>query len=146
MDELSAVSRISLYFLLTLIGVLALIIWWVQIAVLRGRPFKNPDGSVDDWHEQKIFYGVAFADVFLACPSSIVGVALVFLMPRWGCTILALVSFWLLWANVMTTATSLRFEKPKITLQWFIVFPFGALVGLAYIVWTIVHFDAICSL
>jgi hypothetical protein len=43
----------------------------------------------------------------------------------------------------MTTATSLRFENPTINMQWFLTFPFGALVGLAYIVWTMVHFDAI---
>jgi hypothetical protein len=145
MDDFSVISRMSFYVLLAAIGFLALIIWWAQVGVLKGKPFKNPDGSVDDWQEQKIFYGIAFADVFLACPTSIVGAVLVFLAPRCGCFILALVSFWL-WANVMTTATSLRFEKPKMNIQWFIVFPFGALVGLAYIVWTIVHFDTIYSL
>jgi hypothetical protein len=146
MDELSAVSRMSFYVLTAAIGILALIIWWAQIGVLRGKPFKNPDGSVDDWHEQKIFYGISFADVVLGCPTSIVGVVLVFLAPKWGCYLLALVSFWLLWANIMTTATSLRFKRPKLTIQWFIVFPFGALVGLAYIVWTVLHFDTIYSL
>ena len=34
-------------------------------------------------------------------------------------------------------------EKPKITLAWLIVFPFGILVGLAYFVWTLLHFDII---
>jgi hypothetical protein len=27
--------------------------------------------------------------------------------------------------------------------MWFIGYPFGVLVGLAYIVWTVIHFDAI---
>jgi hypothetical protein len=62
---------------------------------------------------------------------------------RWGFYLLALVSFWFVWANMMTTVNSLRFEKPKITLNWFIVFPFGILVGLAYIAWTLIHFDTI---
>jgi hypothetical protein len=132
--------------LLALIGVLTLVIWWVQLGVLKGKAFKNPDGSVDDWHEQKIFYGTAFADVFLACPVSIIGIILTFATPRWGYYLLALVSFWFLWANTMTTATSLRFEKPRITLLWIIVYPLGALVGLAYIVWTIVHFDLVYSM
>ncbi|KPK13396.1 MAG: hypothetical protein AMJ56_01955 [Anaerolineae bacterium SG8_19] len=66
-----------------------------------------------------------------------------FVSPRWGHYLLAWVSFWFVWANIMTTATSLRFEKPKITLIWFIVFPFGTLVGLAYFAWTVVHFDTI---
>ncbi len=143
MQELSLLSQIGLYVLLALMGLLALIVWGWQIMVLRGKAMKNPDGSSDDWHEQKMFYGIAVADVFLACPASIVGIILVFANPRWGYYLLALVSFWFVWANIMTTATSLRFEKPRITLNWFIVFPFGTLVGLAYIAWTIVHFDTI---
>jgi hypothetical protein len=60
-----------------------------------------------------------------------------------GFYLLALVSFWLLWANIMGTATSLRFEKPKLTLNWWITFPVGGLVGLTFILWTIIHFEAI---
>jgi len=126
-----------------LYGLLALIVWGWQVMVLKGKAMKNPDGSVDDWHEQKTHYGGAFADVFLACPATIVGIVLVFVSPRWGYYLLALVSFWFVWANIMTTATSLRFEKPRINLVWFITFPFGSLLGLAYIVWTLVHFDNI---
>lgn len=143
MQELSLLSQIGLYVLLALIGLLALIVWGWQIMVLRGKAMKNADGSSDDWHEQKTHYGIAVADIYLACPASIVGIVLVFVSPRWGHYLLAWVSFWFVWANIMTTATSLRFEKPRITLNWFVVFPFGALVGLAYIVWTIVHFDII---
>ena len=104
---------------------------------------KNPDGSVDDWNDQKIFYGIALADILLSVPATIIGITLVFFSPRWGHYVLTLVSFWFVWANTMTTATSLRFEKPKISLAWFIAFPLGALVGLAYIIWTIFHFDVI---
>lgn len=141
MQELAPISQVILYVLLALIGLIALIVFGWQIQVLRGKAMNNADGSSDSWHEQKIFYGIAIADIFLACPLSIAGIVLVFVTPRWGYYLLALVSFWLVWANVMTTATSLRFEKPKITLNWFIVFPFGILVGLAYILWTLVHFD-----
>lgn len=143
MQELSLVSQISLYVLMALIGLFALLVGGWQAMVLKGKAMKGPDGSSDDWHEQKTHYGIAFADVFLACPVSMAGIVLVFVTPRWGYYLLALVSFWFVWANVMTTATSLRFEKPKINLSWFITFPFGILVGLAYIVWTIVHFDTI---
>jgi len=143
MQELSLLSHISLYLLLALIGLMAQVVGGWQVMVLKGQAMKNSDGSSDDWHEQKTHYGIAYADVFLACPASIIGVVLVFVSPRWGHYLLALVSFWFVWANIMTTATSLRFEKPRITLNWFIVFPFGALVGLAYIVWTLLHFDTI---
>lgn len=143
MQSLSTISQITFYVLLVLIGLLTLIIWGWQIQVLRGKAMKNPDGSADDWHEQKIFYGISVADVFVACPLSIIGIVLVFVSPRWGVYLLAWVSFWLLWSNIMTTATSLRFEKPRITLNWFIVFPFGALVGVAYLVWTVLHFDIV---
>jgi len=143
MQELSALSQITLYVLLALIGLLSLIIWGWQIQVLRGKEMKNPDGTADSWQEQKIFYGIAVADIFLACPLSIIGIVLVFVNLRWGAYLLTWVSFWFVWANIMTTATSLRFEKPKITLNWIIVFPFGVLVGLAYFIWTLVHFDII---
>lgn len=43
----------------------------------------------------------------------------------------------------MTTATSLRFENPKLRPNWWVTFPAGIFVGLAYILWTIFHFDAI---
>jgi len=143
MQELSLFSQLSLYVLLALIGLLVLIVWGWQIMVLRGKAMKNADGTTDDWHEQKIFYGIAFADIFVACPASIAAIVLVFVSPRWGFMLLAWTSCWFVWANVMTTATSLRFEKPKFTLMWFISFPFGALVGLATIAWMVVHFETI---
>lgn len=143
MQALPVFSQISLYVLLAIVGALALLIWGLQLKILRGRAFTNPDGSVDDWHEQRLIYGIAFADAFLACPVNVAGIILVFLSPRWGYYLLALVGFWALWANTMTTATSLRFHKPKITFCWFVAFPLGALVGLAYIVWTALNFDVI---
>jgi hypothetical protein len=124
-------------------GFVAIVVLLWQIMVMKGKPMKNPDGSVDDWHEQKMFYGIAIADIFLACPATIGGIIMIFISPRWGYYILALASFWFLWANVMTTVTSLRFERPAITFIWFVIFPFGALIGLAYIVWTFIHFDTV---
>lgn len=143
MQTLSLPSQITLYVLLALIGLLALIIWGWQIQVLRGKEMKNPDGSADNWHEQPIFYGMAVADIFFSCPLSIIGIVLVFVAPRWGYYLLAWGSFWFVWANIMTTATSLRFEKPRINLTWLLVYPFGSLVGLAYFAWTVFHFDII---
>lgn len=143
MQELSLFSQISLYILLTLIVGLTLIIWGWQVMVLRGRAMTNPDGTADNWHEQKLFYGIAIADIFVACPASIAAVVLIFVNPRWGYYLLIWISCWFVWANIMTTATSLRFAKPKFTLMWFIVFPFGALVGLATMVWTVLHANII---
>jgi hypothetical protein len=144
MSGLSLFSQVILYVLLVLMGLFSLLLWGLQLMILRGKPFKNPDGSTDDWHEQKTHYGIAFADVFVSCPANIIGILLVFLYPRWGYYLLALVSFWWVWANVMTTATSLRFYHPRQHLvSWLVGYPFGILVGLAYIVWTIIHFDVI---
>jgi hypothetical protein len=143
MQDITLLSQIILYLLLALIGLYVLLIGAWQIKVLRGETMQNPDGSTDDWREQKTHYGIAIADVFLACPAGIIGIILVFVSPRWGFYLLALVSFWLLWANIMGTGTSLRFEKPKLTLNWWITFPVGGLVGLAFILWTIIHFEAI---
>jgi len=143
MNGLSVASLVSLYILVALLALFFLILLVWQIQVLRGKAMKNPDGSVDDWHEQKILYGIAVADIFLACPLAIVGVILTLLESKWGFFILALDSFFFLWVNIAFTVTSLRFEKPKISFNWFITFPFGALLGLAYLVWTIIHFDVI---
>lgn len=144
MNQLSLFSRVVLYALVVFMGVFALFLWAFQAMILRGRAFKNPDGSSDDWHEQKSHYGIAFADVFVACPANLIAIVLLFLAPRWGFYLLALVGFWWVWANVMTTATSLRFYRPiDRPLLWFFTYPFGSLVGLAYIVWTMLHFDAV---
>jgi len=141
--ELSLSSRIILFTLLVLIGLITCIVYWAQIGCVRGKPFENPDGTKDDWREQKVFYGIAWADILLACPMSISALVLIFLAPQWGFFLMGMVSFWFLWANVMTTITSLRFEKPEITFQWFVVFPFGAVVGLSFLAWMVAHFDLV---
>ncbi len=143
MQTLSPVSQVTLYVLVTLIGLYALLLLIWQARVLRGESMRNPDGSADDWHEQKMLYGTALADVFVACPASLAGVVLLLLAPRWAHLVLAMVSFWFVCSNVATTATSLRFEKPRITLAWILVFPSGALLGLAYLAWAAVHVDVV---
>ena len=144
--EIPLISRIILYIIIAIFGLLVIIVFGWQIMVLRGKSMKNPDESVDDWHEQKLCYGIALADITIAVPLTLVGIVLIFVGWRIGYYLTGLASFWFLWTNAMTTITSLRFEKPKISLNWFFVFPFGALVALAYIVWTLIHFDTIFSL
>lgn len=143
LEVFSSASQWSLYVLLTLIALLAFAVASAQVSGLRGHPFENPDGTTDDWREQKIFYGMAWADLTVACPLSIAGVALTFVAPQVGLVIIAAVSVWLVWANVMTTVTSLRFEKPRITVAWLVVFPFGAVVGVATLLWIALHFEAL---
>lgn len=143
MAGLSLSSQVGLYVMLALMALFVPIVWVWQIMVLKGKAMKNPDGSSDSWREQKSHYGMAFADVFLACPAVLAGVILVIAGSRWGYYLLALCGFWFVWANIMTTATSLRFEKPRINAIWFLTFPFGILLGLAYIVWTFFNFDTI---
>jgi hypothetical protein len=136
-------AQVTLYVLLFFMGLYSVLVFFWQILVLRGRSMKNPDGSLDDWKEQKNFWGIAIADVFLACPVVFFGIGTALAGIRWGFFLLALVGFWFLWANLMTTANSLRFEKPKITFNWFITFPAGFFVGAAYISWIVVHFDEV---
>jgi len=140
LTDLSGVSQLSLYALLALLGGLnTLLVFW-QIAVLSGRSMQNVDGSFDDWRRQHTHFGIALADVLIACPLGFAAIALVFVEPAYGHWLLAMYAFYHVWANTVTTATSLKFYAPKITLAWFIVFPFGALVGLAYLVWAALHF------
>jgi hypothetical protein len=98
---------------------------------------------VDDWHEQKNFYGMALADLVVAVPVTFAGIFLIFWGWGLGYYLTGLASFWFLWANVVTTATSLRFEKPRITFLWLVTFPLGAILGGIYILWSIVHFEEI---
>lgn len=141
--EISTIGKIILYTDIVLFGIICLILWYWQWNVLRGKAMPNPDGTVDDWHDQKLCYGIAVADIFVAIPVALVGIVLILIGRGLGYYLTGLASFWFLWANVMTTATSLRFEKPKITLEWIIVFPFGAILGLVYIIWSIIYFKVI---
>ena len=141
--ELPLISKVVLYIIIVLFGLICILILRWQIMVLRGKSMKNPDGSTDDWHKQKLFYGIALADITVAIPVTFIGIVLIFVGWRIGYYLTGLACFWFLWANVVGTATSLRFEKPKISFNWFVVFPFGALVGLAYIVWSLIYFQEI---
>lgn len=143
MHNLSIASQIILYALLVTMALYCILLFGWQIMVLKGKAMKNPDGSVDSWHEQKTHYGIALADVYLSCPVNIFGTILIFIEPQWGFFLMSMVSFWWVWSNVMTTATSLKFENPQMTLAWFITFPFGAFVGSIYILWTVMHFDIV---
>jgi len=144
--QLSVESYVTLFVILAAIAVFTLIVLWAQVGVIKGKPFGNPDGTKDDWREQKIFYGIAWADILAACPVSFAALVMIFTAPRWGFYTMGMASFWFVWTNTMTTVTSLRFEKPRITLPWLIVFPLGAVIGLAFIIWTLAHFDTIYSI
>lgn len=145
MPNLPLTSQITLYVLLAFIGVLSLVILLFQIQVFRGKRMPNPDGSADDWNEQEVFYGISLADILFACPLGIAVVVLTLAGLPWGFLLLPAHGFYFLWANTMTTATSLRFHNPKFTLMWFIVFPLGALVGAATLMWSAVHLASVIS-
>lgn len=141
--SLSITSLFILYLVLVLMGLYLIALGYWQIKVLKGNSMKNPDGSCDDWHREPIYYGMAVADLFVACPTNVIAIILVLFDSVLGFYLLAMVSFWWLWANVMTTATSLRFMQPKLTFVWIVTYPFGALLGLSYIIWSLVHFEQI---
>jgi hypothetical protein len=141
LDGLSTVSQVTLLVLTGLLALIFVLLLWWQVQVMKGKTMENPDGSVDDWHEQEILYGMAVADVFVACPLAFVGVVVTFLDPGYGILILAMASFFQLWVNVATTVTSVRFRQPKMSVNWFFIFPFGSILGGAYLVWVLVHID-----
>ncbi|MHA2103634.1 MAG: hypothetical protein ACW981_09405 [Candidatus Hodarchaeales archaeon] len=145
MIELELFSLITLYVLLILFGLFTLILSWFQFNVFRGKAMDNPDGSVDDWHEQKILYGMSFADFVIIIPISIISFILILVNSLWGYYLLGLVSFWYIWVNTAFTITSLRFEKPKITFSWIIAYPFGTVLGLGYFIWLISHLEIMLS-
>ena len=139
MVELEIFSQITLYILLILFGIFTLLLGWFQFNVFKGKAMDNPDGSVDDWHEQKILFGMAVADLVIICPITLLGVLMILTNSNWGFYIIGAVSFWYVWVNSAFTITSLRFEKPKITINWFVVYPFGILIGISYLIWMIIH-------
>ena len=141
--DISPAGKIILYTDIIIFGILCILLFFWQLNVLRGRSMKNPDGSADDWHEQKIFYGIALSDLTLAVPLTLLGIILIFLNNEYGYYITAMTAFWFVWINAACTITSLKFHKPKITVMWFIVFPFGAIIGLIYLVWSLVYFNRI---
>ena len=143
MHDLSLMSLVSLYALLAMIGALMLVLFVWQLQVLRGKAMANPDGTADSWQEQKILYGLALADIVVTCPLTFVGITLVLMASSWGFLLMAMIGFWMVWINLATTVTSLKFERPQMTLMWFIAFPFAGLVGLAFLLWIIVHFEAV---
>ena len=82
--RLSIGSTISLYILLAAIALFTLLVIRAQAGCIRGKFFSNPDGTRDDWRQQKIFYGIAWADLVLACPTSLVALVLIFTVPPRG--------------------------------------------------------------
>jgi len=141
---ISKSSRITLYVFLFLMAFYVILVSVFQIQVLQGKHMENPDGSADDWHEQKTHFGIAYADLVITLPMTVVGIASIFAnRTALGHYLMSMIGFWFFYCNTMTTSTSLRFENPRIDFEWFIVFPSGAILGLAYIVWVLVHFDQI---
>ncbi len=141
--EIPYFARVILYADISALALVSILIFVFQWNVFKGRPMPNPDGTVDDWHEQKLLYGMALADLVLAVPVTLIGVALIFSRSRIGYYLTGLTAYWFLWTNIAFTVTSLKFENPKITLKWLIVFPLGAFLGLVYLIWSLVFFDQI---
>ena len=143
MAEFDLIAQIELYGLLFLFGLFTALLGWFQFNVFKGKAMNNPDGTVDDWHEQKILFGMAVGDLVLICPITVLGIGFILMDIEWGYFILSLVSFWYIWVNFAFTVTSIRFEKPVISLEWIIVYPFGIFLGISYLIWFLFNFKLI---
>jgi uncharacterized membrane protein YgcG len=105
----------------------------------------NPDGSVDDWHAQPLHYGIALADLILILPVTILAYTFYFCQQfALAHYVFSLIASWLVYCNLFTTATSLKFQSPvAMDWDWFISYPFGAVLGALYLTWVLTHFEAI---
>jgi hypothetical protein len=54
-----------------------------------------------------------------------------------------MIAFWVVWINLATTLTSLRFEAVRFTAGWVLECPFCIVLGTAYLVWFVVNYDAV---
>ena len=144
-EDLSKLSRWTMRVIISLMGLLVCVVVVWQGQVLGGKRMENPDGSADDWHEQRTHYGIAFADIVVLVPTTLTAFYCYFVWNKeaFAHYLFSLLAYWFIYTNLFCTTTSLRFESPSITFEWFIVFPFGILVGIAYLVWAMLHFDVI---
>ena len=143
MLELSLTSQVILYGSLAFYLVYAgLILYW-QPKIARGEKVLRPDGSYDDIGTQPELWGLALANIFLVFPVIIIGIIFILLNHRMGYYLMALVSFWALHVHLANTATSLKIHKPKMSLSWFFVSPLYGIIGLVYVIWSMLYFDVI---
>lgn len=139
--DIPLAGRVVLYVIIIPFGIVCVLLWWWQLMIFRGKTFKNPDGSVDSWHDQKLTYGIAVADITISVPTALIAIVLIFMNWRLGYYLMGLAQFWNLWANAMTTATSIRFENPRLHfVPWLLGYPVCLLMGLAYLGWSIYYF------
>lgn len=140
--EVSLAGRIVLYVLLGLYAVGLIGLWFWQFQVFRGKAMKNPDGSSDDWHDEPMVYGLALADMVFSIPVGLIGIIFILVGYPLGHYIMGMVAFWFVWINLATTATSLRFNKPRTNLvAWVLAYPALVMLGLAYLGWIGVHYE-----
>lgn len=144
-EPIGPVSRWILQVILIVMAcyILAIEVW--QFQVFRGKHLINPDGSADDWHEQKLHYGIALADLFLIFPVTVLAICLYFCQQvALAHYFFSLIASWLVYCNIFTTVTSLKFQSPvNMDWDWFISFPFGVVLGSIYLAWVLTHFEAI---
>lgn len=136
-------SIIALWTIIAPFTLTMIFAWWWQFQVFRGKEMKSSDGSMDSWHVEKLYYGIPVADITLGIPVSLLGTILIALGLQSGFVIWAMIAFWVVWINLATTLTSLRFEDVRFTASWIMEFPFFILLGLAYLVWFVVNYDAV---
>lgn len=141
--DLSVVSQSILYFCIAFYGLFIPLELFVQIKMLKGQKVPKPDGSFDQIETYPEFFAYAIGNLFLLLPVMIASIILVLLSHRMGFYLMALVSFWMVFNYFCRTAVSFKVYTPKPSLKWIFVFPWYAIIGLIYIVWSVVHFGII---
>jgi hypothetical protein len=140
MADLSLASKIAHWAMVGVLDLGLLVLWGWQLQVFRGRRMKSPDESFDDWHDQPLCYGIALADMTISVPAALLATVLMIRDAAVGFFLYGAVAFWSLWVNLVTTAVSLRFHRPRPTFFWIFAYPFQVALALAYLVWLLVHF------
>lgn len=144
-EQLSLVSKLIVCASVAVNVLLVLRILFWQTRIARGRKVSTPDGSSYDTSREPDYYAHAIGDITTTCPAALAAVLLVCLGHRMGYYLLAMVSFASVHIYAAQTATSVKFYRPAFNAAWIIVFPLNAAVGLLYLVWTLVGFDAVFS-
>jgi hypothetical protein len=142
--EISITARIILYVIIVPFALISAALWFYQLMIFRGKSYKNPDGSMDGWEHQRLCYGTALGDIIYSIPLTLTASVFIFTGWRIGYYLMGLAASWCVYINIVTTSTSIRFEKPKESLLlWFFTYPFCAFLGAAYIAWSLYYFPVL---
>jgi len=141
-QELSLISNISLYVIMAIYMVIIVGLFDYQYKVATSKVPTCPGGEPDDWKKYPPLYGGAMADLLINCPLVTTGMILILFNCRVGFYLVAIATSILIWCWSFILF-EIKSHKPKVTFMWIVSFIVPPLISLTFLLWTIIHFDAI---